>query len=86
MNNKSHFSQIVKHEQINHENSEHVSVGYIDDVSHIVGLDTKEELEFDIQQTYQKVTNCGHRLFDLNALHMSKCFLGSKIFNPPKVT
>ena len=50
----------AKNNQITHENVDHVSVGYIDDVSHVVGLDTKEELEVYLEELYLLLEHMNH--------------------------
>ena len=60
MNNQSHFMRITNKPQNDHENVEHVSVGYIDDVSHVVGLDTKEELELYLEDLYSLLESMNH--------------------------
>ena len=46
------FKEIVKRDLVETNEPDHTSVGYIDDVTHVTGLDNKDELEVYINELY----------------------------------
>ena len=58
--NEETYREIVNKSLTKLDNTEHASVGYIDDVSHVTAAETKEEVEIYVNELYQlleKVNN-----------------------------